>query len=107
MTNKTHKELQLLADEALDAYLNRGDFQFDVNADALYQQYKDHYTQPGKTAMQDTVGKAAALTGGYGSSYAQTVGQQAYQAHLKQLGAGVCPGPAEAGCRKCSPEAGA
>lgn len=82
---KNREELQLLRDEALDAYLNREDFQFDVNADALYQQYKDHYTQLGKRAMTDTVGKAAALTGGYGSSYAQKVGQQAYQSHLKQL----------------------
>jgi hypothetical protein len=30
-------------------------------------------------AMMDTMGKAAGLTGGYGSPYAQQVGQQAYQ----------------------------
>jgi hypothetical protein len=39
----------------------------------------------GLTAMQDTMGQASALTGGYGNSYAQTVGQQQYQGYLQQL----------------------
>lgn len=71
--------------EALNAYLNRGDFNYDFNADALYQNYKDRYTQLGKMAMQDTMGQAAALTGGYGSSYAQNVGQQAYNQYMTGL----------------------
>lgn len=41
--------------------------------------------QQGKLAMQDTMGQAAALTGGYGNSYAQTVGQQAYDQYLGRL----------------------
>ena len=57
---------------------NRKPFQYDVNADALYQQYRDQYMNAGKLAMQDTMGQAAALTGGYANSYAQMVGQQAY-----------------------------
>lgn len=65
--------------------VNRDKFSYDVNSDALYQQYKDQYVQQGKMAMQDTMGQAAALTGGYGSSYAQGVGQQAYQGYLQQL----------------------
>ena len=86
-TNKRSAEqLRLLRDEALEAYLNREDFRYDLNADALYQQYKDRYVQMGRDAMQDTMGQAAALTGGYGSSYAQNVGQQAYQNYLLQLG---------------------
>jgi hypothetical protein len=36
--------------------------------------------------MQDTMGQAAGLTGGFGSSYGQNVGQQAYNAHLQSLG---------------------
>ena len=71
--------------EALDAYLNREDFNYDFNADALYQHYKDAYIRQGRQAMQDTMGQAAALTGGYGSSYAQNVGQQAYNAQLQNL----------------------
>lgn len=66
---------------------NRPKFQYDVNADPLYQQYKDNYIQQGKLAMRDTMGRAAALTGGYGSSYGQAVGQQAYDASLKDLAA--------------------
>lgn len=69
----------------LDQYMNREDFSYDVNSDALYQQYKDQYTTLGKLAMQDTMGQAAAMTGGYGSSYASTAGNQAYQSYLSQL----------------------
>lgn len=64
---------------------NRGKFEYNVNNDALYQQYKDQYIRQGQQAMMDTMGQAAALTGGYGNSYAQTVGQQTYQGYLQQL----------------------
>lgn len=36
-------------------------------------------------AMMDTIGQATALTGGYDNSYANSVGQQAYQGYLGQL----------------------
>ena len=72
-------------DSLYDQYKNRKDFTYDVNGDALYQQYKDKYIQQGKLAMADTMGQAAAMTGGYGNSYAQTVGQQAYQGQLDNL----------------------
>ena len=78
-------EKQGLADNVLNQYLNRDPFSYDFNADALYQQYKDKYIQQGKMAMQDTMGQAAAMTGGYGNSYAATVGNQAYQANLQNL----------------------
>lgn len=64
---------------------SRKPFQYDINGDAVFQQYKDRYTQQGKQAMQDTIGQAAALTGGYGSSYGQAVGQQQYNAYLTKL----------------------
>lgn len=70
---------------AQDKINNREKFSYDLNGDALYQQYKDKYIQQGKMAMQDTMGQAAALTGGYGNSYAATAGNQAYQAHLQNL----------------------
>ena len=56
-----------------------------MNADALYMQYADKYIQQGKLAMMDTMGQASALTGGYGNSYAQNAGQQAYQQYLTGL----------------------
>lgn len=77
------------SDDILDRILNREDFSYDLDGDALYRQYKDQYLQQGKLAMQDTMGQAAALTGGYGNSYAQTVGQQAYNRYLGQLNAVV------------------
>jgi murein DD-endopeptidase MepM/ murein hydrolase activator NlpD len=74
-----------LANDILTEYLNRGEFSYDLNGDALYQQYKDKYIKQGKLAMQDTMGQAAAMTGGYGNSYAAAAGNQAYQAHLENL----------------------
>lgn len=65
---------------------DRPDFSYDVNADPLYDMYKDKYVQQGKLAMKDTMGQAAALTGGYGSTYGQQVGQQTYDAYLQNLG---------------------
>ena len=69
----------------LNQYENRDPFSYDFNSDALYNQYKDQYIQQGQMAMMDTMGQAAAMTGGYGNSYAQTVGQQAYNQQLGQL----------------------
>ena len=57
----------------------------DSATDPLYQQYRQSYVQLGQNAMRDTMGQAAALTGGYGSSYAQSVGQQQYDAYLRRL----------------------
>ena len=74
-----------LADEVLNNYMNREKFSYDLNGDALYQQYKDKYITQGKMAMQDTMAQAAAMTGGYGNSYAANVGNQAYQASLQNL----------------------
>ena len=71
--------------ETLQQILNREKFSYDLNGDALYQQYKNQYVQQGKMAMMDGIGQAQAMTGGYGNSYAQSVGQQAYQGHLQQL----------------------
>ena len=53
--------------------INRDKFKYDINADMLYQQYKDQYVNLGQMAMKDTMGQDAALTGGYGSSYGQSV----------------------------------
>jgi peptidoglycan hydrolase-like protein with peptidoglycan-binding domain len=71
--------------DVLNKIMNREPFEYDLNGDALYQQYKDQYTTQGKMAMMDTMGQAAALTGGYGNSYAQNAGQQAYHGYLQQL----------------------
>lgn len=64
---------------------NYGDFEYDLNADLLYKQMADNYVQQGQLAMQDAMANAAAMTGGYGNSYAASVGNQAYQQHLTAL----------------------
>lgn len=68
-----------------DQITNRKPFQYDLGQDALYQQYKEQYQRLGRQAMQDTMGQAASLTGGYGSTYSEQVGQQAYNAYLQSL----------------------
>lgn len=72
-------------EETMKKIASREPFAYNVNEDALYQQYKDRYTQMGKQAMRDTMGQAAALTGGYGNTYAQNVGQQAYGQYMQGL----------------------
>ena len=72
-------------DNTLNKILNREKFSYDLNGDALYQQYKDQAIRNGNLAMMDTMGQAQAMTGGYGNSYAQSVGQQAYNSYLQQL----------------------
>lgn len=70
-----------------EAIMNRQPFQYDLGTDAMFQQMSDRYVQQGRRAMQDAIGEANALTGGYGNSYAQGVGQAAYGNYLQQLGA--------------------
>lgn len=60
-------------------------FKYDFNGDAMYQQYKDAYARQAKLASQDATGQAAAMTGGYGNSFAASVGNQAYQAELGKI----------------------
>lgn len=72
-------------DDTLKKIQNRQPFTYNVNGDALYQSYKDKFVRQGQQAMQDTMGQAAGLTGGYGSSYSQNAGQQAYNAYLQNL----------------------
>ena len=76
---------QATLDDVMNKILNREKFSYDLNGDALYQQYKDQYMRQGNIAMKDAIGQAAAMTGGYGNSYAATVGNQAYQSYLQQL----------------------
>ena len=69
----------------LNDILNREDFNYNLNADPLYQQYREQYIENGKKAMMDTVGQATALTGGYANSYAVNAGNQAYDEYLNGL----------------------
>lgn len=72
-------------DDLMTEIRDREPFRYDVNSDALYRQVAQNYLDRGRTAMMDTMGRAAAMTGGYGNSYAQTAGQQAYNRYLTGL----------------------
>ena len=71
--------------QLFDSLMNRPGFTYNLHTDALYQQYRDRYVREGKRSMLDTMGRASALTGGYGSTYAQRTGQLAYDRYLEKL----------------------
>ena len=70
-----------------DQISSRKPYAYDPEQDADYQRYARLYQRQGQAAMEDTMGQAAALSGGYGSSYAQQTGQQAYSQYLSELSA--------------------
>ena len=65
--------------------VTRPDFSYDASSDPLYKQYEERYRALGKSAMEDTVGKAAALTGGYGNTYGTVAGAKQYDLWLDKL----------------------
>lgn len=67
----------------ISAIENRDKFVYDVDNDQLFQQALASAMGSGKTAMQDTIGQASALTGGYGSTYATSAGNQAYNSFIE------------------------
>ena len=70
-----------------DQIAGRESFSYDPEEDEAYRRYARLYAAQGAAAMEDTMGQAASLTGGYGSSYAQASGQQAYDRYLGELAA--------------------
>lgn len=68
-----------------NAIANRKGFKYDFTKDALYQNYKDQYTRQAQIGMQNATAQAAALSGGYGNSYATTAGNLAYQENMAAL----------------------
>lgn len=69
----------------LSDIISRRDFSYNPENDAVFSKYKQLYTDQGKRAMQDTMGNAALLTGGYGNSYGTYAGQQAYNSYMQAL----------------------
>lgn len=71
--------------DLIDQMLNREDFSYDPATDPLYQNYRKQYTREGQRATADTLGAAAAATGGIPSSYATTAAAQAGNYYAAQL----------------------
>ncbi len=72
-------------DDILDRLKNREAFDYNAQTDPMYIMSRDQALRAGQRAMMDTIGQAAGMSGGYGSSYAQAAGQQAYQDYLAGL----------------------
>ena len=70
---------------SLSDRLKNRKFSWDQSSDPFYKQYADRYIQQGKLAMNDSMGKSAALTGGYGNTYGSGVAQQTYDSYLQAL----------------------
>ena len=64
---------------------NQQPFVFNPATNPLYKLLSNNYATMGQAAMRDATGQAAGLTGGYGSSYSQAAGQQAYNALIQQM----------------------
>ena len=62
-----------------------GEFDYDPDADTAYKQYKDQYSRNAQKANRNAQANAAALTGGYTSSYGTQAGQNAYDATMANL----------------------
>lgn len=73
--------------DKIDALMNqingRDKFVYDMDKDPMFQQYLSSMMDKGKIAMQDTIGQASALTGGYGSTYATSAANGAYNDFVK------------------------
>lgn len=78
-------EYQDRINTALDTVTNRKDFSYDPLQDVSYKALAKIYNQQGAQAARDTMGDAAALNGGYGSSYASTAAAQQRSAYNQQL----------------------
>jgi len=71
-------------EQLISDFKNRGSFSWDPNTDMLYQNYLSAMQNAGQLAMKDTLGQAAGLTGGYGSTYATAAANGAYNNYLQQ-----------------------
>ena len=66
---------------------NLVNFKYDPMQDAQYQALAQIYGSRGNQAAQDTLGDAASLNGGYGTSYAVSAAQQARNQYNQELAA--------------------
>lgn len=72
----------------LNDILNEKEFSYtgsDLMNDDLYKMYSEMYEKNARKAMNNAMGEAASLTGGYGSTYSQAAGQQAYDDTMSNM----------------------
>ncbi|MCQ2439776.1 MAG: hypothetical protein MJ074_08445 [Oscillospiraceae bacterium] len=79
--SKYQDKINALATEIL----GQRPFSYDPETDPLYSQYRKQYTREGQRAAADTLGQAAAMTGGMPSTAAIAASQQAGDYYAAQM----------------------
>lgn len=82
---KFNDEYKERIDEILDRMSNQKPFSYDYSTDPTWQTLSDQYKRNAILAMENAMGDASGLTGGYASSWSQAAGQQAYQQEISQM----------------------
>lgn len=65
-------------------------FSYDAESDPLYRQYRNAYLENARLAMNDALGRAQAMSGGFGNSYAASAAAGKYAEGMKEL-SGIIP----------------
>lgn len=78
-----HNDYYDLAQKYAEEYFMRGEF--DAESDDIYRGYRAEIIKQAENARRDTTAQAAALTGGYGSSYAAALGAAAANSEMDAL----------------------
>lgn len=78
---------QTQIDSSLNKVANRQAFEYNPLEDASYQALARIYNKRGEQAAKNTLGDAAMLNGGFGSSYAVTAAQQARNDYNQEFAA--------------------
>ena len=71
--------------DSLMQNLNDRNFNYNYSTDPTYQQYKRLYETGARRASENAQANAAAVSGGYGSSWATTAGESAYADYMGGL----------------------
>lgn len=75
------------ADQLEAAVANVGKpYQYDFNADQLYQDYKKGYMTEAQKAKNNVIKAGKTLTGGYPDTYVDSVAQQQYSNYMTEIG---------------------
>lgn len=82
----TDVDYQLTSEDYLEKMLKEASsFNYDLNADPLFRQYRDIYEKESELSAKNIFGLASALTGGYGNSYAASAVSSVVGDYLDKL----------------------
>lgn len=87
-TPDTEEQAQSAANKLIGQY-GKKQFSYNPETDPNFQAYLKLARENGKLAMEDTLAKASAMTGGYSNSNAQLAGQKVYNQHLSEAEANM------------------